>query len=65
MSMAQFLVKDAVLLLGQASAGSMSNLMRVGSATPSPKVMASPVPMVVMNSSRLAAASEMPALRIC
>ena len=45
-SLAQFVVKEAVLLLGIASAGSMSNLMRVGSATPSPKVMASPVPMV-------------------
>ena len=64
MSSAQFWVNDAVLLLGSALLGSMSNLMRVGSATPSPKVMASPVPIVGMNSSRLAAASDMPARRI-
>ncbi len=62
-SFAQFCGEGGGVALRQAFAGSMSNLMRVGSATPSPKVMASPAPMVGMNSSRLAAASEMPALQ--
>ena len=64
MSLDQFSMNEAVAECGNRSAARMSNTMRVGSATPSPKATASPVPMVGMNSSMEAAASEMPARTI-